>query len=154
MTETSEVHGSVTVTEGIRVQVTPRFEPGRSLAPGSMDVDGMPQAARWVFAYRIEIENVGDEPARLVSRRWEIRDADGDSSDVEGPGVVGYQPTLLPGESFEYESWCPLSTPWGTMEGAFQMERLDEAGRVIGVFEAAVGRFYLVGASEPAALEA
>lgn len=137
--------GSDTVTEGIRVGVEPRFVPEQSSVGGVGEDGGVPEADRWVFSYRVEIENIGEEGARLVSRRWVIRDSDGEEKTVEGPGVVGYQPRLLVGESFEYESWCPLETSWGTMEGVFVMERIDDEGRVLGRFEAVVGRFYLVG---------
>lgn len=68
-----------------------------------------------------------------------IVDGDGERRDVEGPGVVGQFPTLAPGEAFEYSSFCPLQTPWGTMEGTYEMETLD--GTIVHV---AVGRFYLV----------
>jgi len=69
----------------------------------------------------VRISNVGTETAQLVSRRWVITDADGDVETVEGPGVVGEQPTLAPGESFEYTSFCPLPTPIGSMHGTYQM---------------------------------
>lgn len=137
--------GFVADTAGVRVRVEPRFDAGRSSVGGDVDAGGVPTSPTYVFAYRVEIENVGECAVRLVRRRWVIRDADGEESVVEGEGVVGYQPELGVGEGFEYESWCPLPTRWGTMEGVYVMERLDQAGRVCGEFEAEVGRFYLVG---------
>jgi len=133
-----EKHGSETVTQGIRVTVRPFYLPDHS----------DPDQTRFVFGYRIHIVNDGLQPAKLLSRHWRIVDADGVGHDVEGEGVVGRQPDLEPGESFEYSSWCPLKTPWGTMEGAYRMLRPDGQS-----FDAAVRRFYLVAelnASTPA----
>ena len=73
----------------------------------------------YVFAYTIEIENVGERTAQLLSRHWIITDAHNIVQDVKGDGVVGEQPTLRPGESFEYTSGCPLPTPVGTMKGSY-----------------------------------
>lgn len=122
----SVLEPSLVQTRGIRIGATPFF-----LAEQSA-----PEEGRWVYAYRILIENRGEEVVRLLWRRWVIIDADGDQREVQGSGVVGQQPRLAPGESFEYESFCPLPTPWGTMEGIFTFQ--TEAGRMI---EAAVGRF-------------
>lgn len=106
---------SDTTTEGIRVQVSSLF----------IDERSSPEDDYYFFAYRIRISNVGDEPARLVSRHWVITDADGRVEEVEGPGVVGEQPRLEPGQSFEYTSACPLTTPVGAMQGTYQMVRDD-----------------------------
>ena len=73
----------------------------------------------YVFAYTIEIENVGERTAQLLSRHWIITDAHNIVQEVKGDGVVGEQPTLRPGESFEYTSGCPLPTPVGTMRGTY-----------------------------------
>jgi ApaG protein len=73
----------------------------------------------YVFAYTIEIENVGERTAQLLSRHWIITDAHNIVQEVKGDGVVGEQPTLRPGESFEYTSGCPLPTPVGTMKGSY-----------------------------------
>lgn len=143
--ETLNRNASDTTTCGIRIKVEPRFERDKSTVGTNVPAGGVPVQERWVFAYRVEIINEGEEPARLQARRWVIRDADGEEHVVEGPGVVGYQPRLLSGESFEYESWCPLETSWGTMEGSFKMERLDDNGKVVSVFQAQIARFYLVG---------
>ena len=119
---------SDTTTEGIRVGATAYFLPEES------DAD----QRRFVFGYTIVIANQGDAPAQLLSRHWVIIDAHGRREDVEGEGVVGHQPRLAPGEAFKYQSFCPLRTPWGTMEGTYRMRRDD--GRE---FDAAIGRFYL-----------
>lgn len=73
----------------------------------------------YVFAYTIEIENVGERAAQLLSRHWFITDAHNIVQEVKGDGVVGEQPTLRPGERFEYTSGCPLPTPVGTMKGIY-----------------------------------
>ncbi len=103
--------GSSTTTRGIRVEVESVFVPERS----------DPAGKRWFFAYTIRITNEGSETAQLISRHWIITDGDGDAEEVRGPGVVGQQPTLAPGESFEYSSACPLGTNFGTMHGTYQM---------------------------------
>ena len=102
---------SEAVTNGIHVEVQSVFVPERS----------DPDDGQWFFAYRVRITNRGSETARLVSRHWVIIDAHGRVEEVRGPGVVGEQPTLRPGEAFEYTSACPLRTPHGTMHGSYQM---------------------------------
>jgi ApaG protein len=119
---------SEAVTEGIRVEVYPEFIPEQSI----------PEESKFVFAYRVVITNESDKWAKLLSRRWIIINADGDREDVEGPGVVGYTPEFEPGESFEYTSFCPLNTNWGTMEGSFKM--ILKNGET---FDARIARFYL-----------
>lgn len=84
-----------------------------------------PAAERYFFAYRIHIANVGTMAAQLISRHWIITDADGKVEEVRGLGVVGNQPLLQPGESFEYTSSCPLPTPVGTMKGSYRMVAED-----------------------------
>ncbi len=113
---------------GIRVTAVPAFAPEHS------DPDG----GRHVFTYTITIANDGDAPAKLLSRHWVIIDADGKRDDVRGPGVVGKNPRLEPGGSFQYDSFCPLTTRWGTMEGTFHMRRDDGAE-----FDVDVARFVL-----------
>ena len=73
------------------------------------------------FSYHVTIKNQGDLSTQLISRYWHITDGNGNTEDIHGPGVVGKQPHLHSGESFEYTSFCPLRTPFGTMEGSFQM---------------------------------
>jgi ApaG protein len=102
---------SDTTTRGIRIQVESFYDEERS----------SPQERYFFFAYQVRISNVGDRPAQLVSREWVITDANGDVQRVQGPGVVGEQPVLAPGESFEYTSFCPLPTAVGTMEGSYRM---------------------------------
>jgi ApaG protein len=80
-----------------------------------------PEDERYVFAYTINIRNIGELPAQLVARHWIITDANNEVQEVRGLGVVGNQPLLKPGESFEYTSGCALTTPVGTMKGSYQM---------------------------------
>jgi ApaG protein len=96
------------------------------------------EAGRYVFAYTITIENTGSVAAQLVSRHWIITDADGDVQEVRGLGVVGRQPLLAPGQSFEYTSGCSLATPVGTMKGSYQMTAEDGVQ-----FEAPIAEFVL-----------
>ena len=106
---------SDTTTNGIRVQVETRFLPEQS----------SPRDNQYLFAYRIRISNEGTETAQLISRHWVITDADGHVEQVQGPGVVGEQPVLGPGSSFEYTSFCPLRTSVGTMQGTYQMVKAN-----------------------------
>jgi ApaG protein len=84
-----------------------------------------PENDHYVFAYTMTIRNVGDIAAQLVSRHWIITDADDEVQEVRGLGVVGHQPLLQPGESFQYTSGCALPTPVGTMRGSYQMVAED-----------------------------
>lgn len=102
---------SEAVTQGVRVQVRSEFIPRLS----------RPDRAHWMFAYTVRIRNEGTDTVQLISRRWIITDSSGQERHVEGPGVVGAQPTLKPGQSFEYTSGCPLPTEVGTMHGTYQM---------------------------------
>ncbi len=97
-----------------------------------------PGEERYFFAYRIHITNVGTVAAQLVSRHWIITDAAGKVEEVRGLGVVGNQPLLQPGESFEYGSGCPLPTPVGTMKGTYQMVAEDGTR-----FDAGIAEFVL-----------
>ena len=97
-----------------------------------------PAAGRFVFAYTITISNTGTVPAQLISRHWVITDAEGDVQEVRGLGVVGQQPLLEPGQSFEYTSGCALPTPVGTMKGSYQMVAEDGLA-----FEATITEFVL-----------
>jgi ApaG protein len=115
-------------TQGIRVGATAYYLPEES----------DPDERKYVFGYTIVIANQGDTPAKLLSRHWIIIDALGRREDVEGPGVVGQTPHLKPGEAFKYQSFCPLRTDWGTMEGTYLMQR--DSGET---FEARIDRFYL-----------
>jgi ApaG protein len=95
-------------------------------------------AGRYVFAYTITIRNPGSVTAQLISRHWIITDANGAVEEVDGPGVVGNQPVLAPGQSFEYTSYCPLTTNVGTMHGTYTMVRPGGAS-----FEARIAPFTL-----------
>lgn len=120
--------GSEALTRGIRVIVRSRYEEERS----------SPEESYYFFSYTIRIVNEGSETAQLWSRRWVITDGDGNQEVVEGPGVVGHQPILAPGESFDYTSFCPLPTSVGAMEGTYQMIVTDGEN-----FEARVAPFTL-----------
>lgn len=107
-------------TRGLVVRVQPEYLPDQS----------DPDERRWVWAYHVEVANHGRETVQLVSRHWIITDAWGRVEEVQGPGVIGQQPTLRPGEGFRYVSGCPLPTSSGTMAGTYQMvtdagERFD-----------------------------
>ena len=97
-----------------------------------------PQKNRFVFAYTITIRNVGETPARLMTRHWVIRDANGKVQEVQGDGVVGEQPHLKPGEGFQYTSGTMLETSMGTMGGSYQMVTDDGS-----VFKAPIEDFLL-----------
>jgi len=115
-------------TEGVVVRVRPSYLAGQS----------DPAEGRWVWAYQIEIVNLSGGPVQLVARRWTITDAMGRVEEVRGPGVVGEQPVIEPGDSYAYASGCPLTTPSGSMVGAYFMQ--DAEGRM---FEAAIPAFSL-----------
>jgi len=119
---------SDTTTEGIRVRVGAQYRPDQS----------DPDRRHYVYAYRVVLTNQGERPAKLLSRHWIIRDANNELREVRGQGVVGEQPRLEPGESFQYVSGCPLGTSWGTMEGSYEMQREDGE-----TFRARIGRFFL-----------
>lgn len=105
------VSRSEAVTNGVRVRVEAEYSPERS----------QPMQGKWFFLYTIEIANEGTETVQLLTRHWIITDANGHVDEVRGPGVVGRQPTLQPGQSFQYTSGCPLETPFGQMHGTYQM---------------------------------
>ena len=125
---------SETVTRGIRVQVESSYLPDRS----------RPDQGVWFFTYSIRIVNEGEETVQLLSRHWIITDAEGSKEEVRGPGVVGRQPTLAPGEAFEYSSFCPLGSPFGTMHGTYRMVTEAQEG-----FDVEIAPFSL---SEPWAI--
>ncbi len=102
---------SDTTTRGIRIQVKSTYLADRS----------SPKESSYLFMYEVRISNVGAETAQLVSREWVITNAEGEVERVKGPGVVGEQPVLAPGGSFEYRSYCPLKTNVGSMHGSYQM---------------------------------
>lgn len=119
---------SEATTRGIRVEVESVYVEERSA----------PSQSHFFFAYHVTISNVGTETAQLISRVWIITDGNGNVERVEGPGVVGDQPRLEPGDTYEYTSFCPLTTPFGTMEGTYQMKTDDGE-----TFEAEIATFSL-----------
>ena len=125
---------SEATTRGIRIRVRSQYVAERS----------DPARSQFFFAYTVVIANEGSQTAQLVSRHWIITDALGHVEEVKGPGVVGEQPVLAPGESFEYTSACPLPTPFGTMHGTYQMVTSSGAR-----FDAEIAPFTL---SEPHAI--
>jgi len=103
---------SEALTRGVRVSVTARYSPEYS-----------DQSRRkWFFLYTIRITNEGSRTVQLLNRHWIITDANGEVEEVRGPGVVGQQPVLKQGESFEYTSGCPLETAFGSMQGSYEMQ--------------------------------
>ena len=110
-------------TRNIRVLVEPSF----------LDDQSEPDEDRYLWAYRITIENTGREPVQLLSRFWRIVDSRGRTREVRGPGVVGEQPVIEPGESFEYTSGAPLETPSGFMSGSYRMRGANGEDFEIGI---------------------
>jgi len=108
-------------THGIRVTVQPQYVAERS----------DPQTARFFWVYTIEIRNTGNAPVQLLARHWEITDGNGRTETVRGPGVVGEQPVIAPGDAITYTSGCPLTTSSGIMVGSYQMVGAD--GRTFSV---------------------
>ena len=128
------MHTSEAITRGVKVEVVSRYVPEHS----------EPRMNRWFFAYDVRISNLGDEVVQLINRHWIITDAGGRVEEVKGPGVVGNQPVLAPGESYAYTSFCPLTSPFGTMEGSYEM--VTEGGVT---FHARIAQFTL---SQPMAV--
>jgi ApaG protein len=124
---------SVALTEGVLVEVESVYVPERS----------MPDEGEYFFAYTVRISNTGERPVQLINRHWVITDARGAVEEVRGPGVVGKQPVLAPGQSFQYTSACPLRTTWGRMRGEYEMIREDGTR-----FEARIAEFELAIPSE------
>ena len=94
---------------------------GIHVATQYLDEESSPDARRFVFAYTIRIENLGQQPARLTHRHWRVTDAEGHVEEVHGEGVVGEQPWLRPGDGFEYSSGVVLATSLGTMQGSYDL---------------------------------
>lgn len=118
---------STATTRGVRVDVRSRYVPEHSDPP-----------RRWVFAYEVTIQNESEIPVQLLARHWVIEDGEGQVEEVRGPGVVGQQPRLEPGEGFRYVSAAPLTTPVGAMHGSYRM--VPDEGEP---FEAAIAPFTL-----------
>lgn len=111
------------ITGSITVRVSVSYLPEQS----------HPAMGRWFWAYHIRLENHGDVAAQLISRHWLITDGNGLLSEVEGEGVVGEQPLIMPGASFDYVSGCPLSTPEGKMEGSYLMILADGTEMLVAI---------------------
>jgi len=122
-------------TDGIRVRVAAQYLPERSA----------PDSGVYFFVYRVRLDNEGERSAQLMSRYWRITDANGEIEEVRGPGVVGDQPVLEPGGSYEYMSGSSLETEWGTMEGHYDFVR--EEGEQ--PFKVGIGRFFLALSTAP-----
>ena len=127
-------NSSEAVTASVRVQVEPEY-----LAQQSD-----PAAQQWMHIYHVQITNEGSQTVQLLARHWIITNARGEVEHVRGPGVVGSQPVLRPGQSFRYTSGCPMDTSVGTMHGSYQM--INEAGEL---FDVEIAPFTL---AEPYAL--
>ena len=110
---------SEAVTNNVRVEVESEHVPQR------VTTNALPLNGQWLFHYTVRITNEGDETVQLISRHWIITHGTGRTEEVQGPGVVGEQPVLAPGESFQYTSRCLLSTPKGSMRGTYQMVAED-----------------------------
>jgi ApaG protein len=106
-----QMFSSEATTRNIRVRVQAQYDPRRS----------SPHQSQWFFLYTVNITNESHDTVQLMSRHWIITDGMGKVEEVQGPGVVGKQPVLAPGQSFEYTSGCPLATPFGAMHGTYQM---------------------------------
>jgi ApaG protein len=106
---------SEAVTRGIRIRAVATFHPERSSGKDHY----------FFFSYQITIHNESQQTVQLLSRHWKIQDADGNQEEVIGPGVIGEQPIIAPGEEFTYSSFCPLRTEVGSMRGTYQMVTAD-----------------------------
>ena len=116
------------IPHDFQVTTISRFIPERS----NQDV------SIFFFAYWITIKNQGETPAQLLKRYWHIMDADGRINEVKGEGVVGEKPLINPGESFEYNSFCPLPTEFGFMQGYYEMQGEDKS-----IFQVEIPQFHL-----------
>ena len=119
---------SETVTHGIRIKVSTKYELEHS-DPGKNN---------FIYSYHVVIRNESDDVVTLISRHWIISNSSDRTEQVRGIGVVGETPTIYPGDSFQYSSFCPLDTEWGTMEGSYQMQKEDGS-----IFDAIIDKFLL-----------
>lgn len=121
----------IAITEGIKVSVETFYLPEYTI----------PSKRHYVFSYKIRIENLSANKIQLLNRNWEIKDITGDIRNVvNGKGVVGKEPILIPGESFEYNSGCHFPSPCGKMSGSYVMKRIDDKS----LFEVEIPEFTLV----------
>jgi len=124
-----ELFQHAAVTDGITVRVAVNFLPEQSRV----------EAGKWFWVYHIRIENHADQAVQLVTRHWRITDGRGMVNFVDGEGVVGEQPVIAPGASFDYVSGCPLATPTGAMQGSYHMIAEDGSA-----FDVDIPRFALL----------
>lgn len=110
-------------TEAVTVRVAVSYLPEQS----------HPVLGRWFWAYHVRIENRGELAVQLISRHWRIVDGMGQVSEVEGEGVVGEQPVIVPGASFDYVSGCPLPTAEGSMVGSYELARADGSSLMVSI---------------------
>lgn len=120
---------NVAETQGVVVRVSVSY----------LSEQSEPDRGRWFWAYHVRIENEGEQTVQLLTRHWIITDGRGVRHSVEGEGVVGEQPMIAPGASYDYVSGCPLATPTGSMQGSYHMMGEDSAG-----FDVAIPKFTLI----------
>lgn len=120
---------SICETQGVKIMARPIY----------LTEQSQPERNRWVWSYEITVANEGDEAVQLLDRHWIITDASGETDEVRGEGVIGQQPVIEPGDSFSYQSFCPLPTEYGFMRGSFGMVKGDGTR-----FEATIAPFVLL----------
>ncbi len=118
------------ITDGVKVSVETIYQPEYS----------NPANEHFMFAYKVNIENLTDHSVQLLNRRWQIFDSNGTHREVDGEGVVGRQPVIEPGDNHEYVSGCNLKTDMGSMKGSYEMKRVVDGGR----FHVNIPEFYLI----------
>jgi ApaG protein len=118
------------ITEGIRISVLPSYEANES----------NPAIGKFIYSYQVTIENLSNDTVKLLSRHWHIVDSIQVRREVNGEGVIGQQPELQPGDTFQYMSWCPLHSPIGKMYGTYTFINLNEKK----TFEVIIPEFLLV----------
>lgn len=111
-----QLHTYSDIDENVFIQVSPYYVPERS----------SPEHQQYFYGYKVEVINHREETIKLVHRHWKIKDGKGKHYEVQGSGVVGEQPVIAPGEAYEYQSFCPLHSPYGNMRGKFQF--IDQYG--------------------------
>lgn len=104
------------ITSGIRISVHTRYR----------EMYSNPKDSQYLFSYQIRIRNESDQTVQLLRRHWHIFDSSGEYHEVEGEGVIGHQPIINPGDTYEYESACNLTTDIGKMHGSYLMRRIDD----------------------------
>jgi ApaG protein len=127
---TQESKAYTETTEGIRISVSPSYEASES----------NPAIGKFIYSYQVTIENLSNDTVKLLSRHWHIVDSIQVRREVNGEGVIGQQPELQPGDTFQYMSWCPLHSPIGKMYGTYTFINLNEKK----TFEATIPEFLLV----------